>query len=82
MSAARLLRLPRLRRAVEITIWARDAPCERIRRTALRRAWSRRLLLRWLRAATEMPLREYRSSEGAPEECRRDRIQALVKTYE
>jgi hypothetical protein len=29
-----------------------------------------------------MPLRAYRSSEGTPEECRRDRIQALVKTYE
>jgi hypothetical protein len=29
-----------------------------------------------------MPLREYRSGEGTPEERRRDRIQALVKAYE
>jgi hypothetical protein len=29
-----------------------------------------------------MPLREYRSGEGTPQECRRDRIQALAKTYE
>jgi len=29
-----------------------------------------------------MPLREYGASEGAPEECRRDRIQALAKTHE
>jgi hypothetical protein len=29
-----------------------------------------------------MPLREYRSGEGTPEKCRRDRIQALVKAYE
>jgi hypothetical protein len=29
-----------------------------------------------------MPLREYRSGEGTPEEGRRDRIQALVKAYE
>jgi hypothetical protein len=35
-----------------------------------------------VRAATEMPLRAYRSNEGTSEECRRDRIQALVKTYE
>jgi hypothetical protein len=35
-----------------------------------------------VRAATVMPLRAYRSSEGTPEECRRDRIQALVKAHE
>jgi hypothetical protein len=29
-----------------------------------------------------MPLREYRSGEGSPEERRRDRIQALIKAYE
>jgi hypothetical protein len=28
-----------------------------------------------------MPLREYRSGKGTPEEWRRDRIQALVKAY-
>ena len=81
MSAARLLQLPRLRRAVEITIWALGAPCERTRRTTLRRTWSRRLLENGVRATTEMPLREYRSGKGTPEEWRRDRIQALVKAY-
>jgi hypothetical protein len=29
-----------------------------------------------------MPLREYRSGEGSPEERRRDRIQALIEAYE
>ena len=81
MSAARLLQLPRLRRAVEITIWALGVPRERTRRTTLRRTWSRRLLENGVRATTEMPLREYRSGKGTPEEWRRDRIQALVKAY-
>jgi hypothetical protein len=65
-----------------LTVARNGAPCERIRCTTLRRARSRGCSQDGVRAATEMPLRAYRSNEGTSEECRRDRIQALVKTYE